>query len=47
MVESLNSILKQISKKYGENVAKIGADDLTVDGVLSLGSPMADYKVLV
>lgn len=43
MADSLNSVLKQISKKYGENVAKIGADDLTVDGILSLGSPMIDY----
>lgn len=43
MAENLSSILKSIAKKYGDNVAKIGADDLTVDGVLSLGSPMADY----
>lgn len=43
MADTLQSILKQIGKKYGENVAKIGADDLTVDGVLSFGSPMIDY----
>ena len=43
MAENLQSILKQITKKYGENVAKVGADDLTVDGVLSFGSPMIDY----
>lgn len=43
MAENLSSILKSIAKKYGDNVAKVGADDLTVDGVLSLGSPMADY----
>ena len=42
MADTLQSILKQIGKKYGENVAKIGADDLTVDGVLSFGSPMLD-----
>lgn len=40
---TLNSVLKDISKKYGENVAKFGAEDLTVDGVLSLGSPMVDF----
>lgn len=41
--KSLNEVLKGISKKYGEGVAKFGADDLTVDGMLSLGSPMLDY----
>ena len=40
---SLESVLKDITKKYGKNVAKIGADALVVDGVLSLGSPMIDY----
>ena len=40
---TLNSVLKNISKKYGDNVAKFGADDLTVDGILSLGSPMVDF----
>ena len=43
MASNLDSVLKSISKKYGNGVAKFGADDLTVDGVLSLGSPMADY----
>lgn len=43
MADNLQSILKQISKKYGENIAKIGADDLTVDGILSFGSPTIDY----
>ena len=42
-MSKLNDALKQITKKYGENVAKFGADALTVDGVLSLGSPSADY----
>ena len=41
--KSLDEVLKSISKKYGDNVAKFGADELTVDGVLSLGSPMIDY----
>lgn len=39
----LKSTLKALSKKYGENVVKIGCDDLTVDGILSLGSPSADF----
>lgn len=43
MSDSLNDVLKKISKKYGDNVAKFGADDLAVDGILSLGSPMIDY----
>lgn len=43
MTDSLNDVLKKISKKYGEGVAKFGADDLAIDGILSLGSPMIDY----
>lgn len=43
MADNLQSVLKQINKKFGDNIAKIGADDLTVDGVLSFGSPMLDY----
>ena len=41
--KSLNEVLKGLNKKFGENVVKVGAETLTVDGVLSLGSPMADY----
>ena len=40
---TLKGVLKDISKKYGDNVAKFGADHLEVDGILSLGSPMLDY----
>lgn len=40
---NLKETLKAISKKYGENVVKVGCDDLTVDGILSLGSPSADF----
>lgn len=40
---TLKGVLKDISKKYGDNVAKFGADNLEVDGILSLGSPMLDY----
>ena len=40
---TLNGVLRDISKKYGDNVAKFGADSLEVDGILSLGSPMLDY----
>lgn len=43
MADSLDSVLKKISKQYGDGIAKIGAEALEVDGVLSLGSPMADY----
>lgn len=42
-VESLESVLKSISKKFGDSVVKFGVDDLSVDGVLSLGSPSADF----
>lgn len=41
--KTLNEVLKSIEKKYGDNVAKFGAEDLSIDGVLSLGSPMIDY----
>ena len=43
-MSSLNEVLKDISKKFGENVVRIGVEDLTVDGVLSLGSPSADFS---
>lgn len=42
---TLNGVLKDISKKYGDNIARFGAEDLTVDGVLSLGSPMVDFCI--
>lgn len=41
--KTLDQVLKKISKDYGEGIAKYGADDLTVDGVLSLGSPTVDF----
>ena len=31
--KTLDEVLKGISKKYGDNVAKYGAEDLSVDGV--------------
>lgn len=43
MADSLDAVLKKISKQYGDNIAKVGAEALEVDGVLSLGSPMIDY----
>jgi len=43
MAESLQDVLKDIAKKYGENVIKTGVESLEVDGVLSLGSPSFDY----
>lgn len=42
---SLKDVLKNIKKSYGENVVKIGIDDLGVDGTLSLGSPSLDYAI--
>lgn len=44
-VLSLKDTLKNIKKKFGENVVKVGVDDLGVDGILSLGSPTFDYCV--
>lgn len=44
-MSTLNEVLKDISKKFGDNVVKIGVEDLTVDGVLSLGSPSADFSL--
>ena len=46
-MSDLNSVLKDISKKYGSGVAKFGADDLTVDGILSLvPETFADQYIL-
>ena len=42
-VSDLKSVLKNIAKQYGDNVVKIGCEDLAVDGILSLGSPSADF----
>lgn len=44
-VESLSDVIKSINKKFGDNVARVGAQDLTVDGVLSLGSPSLDFCI--
>ena len=41
--KTLKETLKSISKKYGENVVKIGVEALEIDGVLSLGSPSFDF----
>ena len=41
----LDNVLKDISKKYGENVVKEGVESLEVDGVLPLGSPRADFAL--
>ena len=40
--KTLDQVLKGIEKDYGKGIAKIGADALEVEGVLSLGSPMVD-----
>ena len=43
--KSLSDVLKNISKKYGDNVVKKGVDSLDVDGILSLGTPTFDFAV--
>ena len=43
--KSLSDVLKNISKKYGDNVVKRGVDSLDVDGILSLGTPTFDFAV--
>ena len=40
---TLQEILKKIAKTQGENVAKVGVEDLTSFGTLSLGSPGLDF----
>lgn len=41
----LNSVLKDIAKKFGDSVVKYNVDELVVDGILSLGSPSADFAI--
>lgn len=41
----LSEVLKKIQKEYGDSVVKVGVEDLSVDGILSLGSPSFDYCV--
>jgi recombination protein RecA len=43
--KSLTEILKRISKDQGAEVAKIGVEDLTQYGTLSLGSPGLDFCI--
>ena len=42
---TISDILKDIKKRYGETVVSVGAEDLRVDGVLSLGSPLLDFAI--
>ena len=41
--KSLAEILKDVNKTFGDTVAKVGVDDLTGNGTLSLGSPGFDF----
>lgn len=41
----LKSVLKSISKKYGDSVVKVGVEGLEVDGLLSLGTPSFDFCI--
>lgn len=40
---SVNDILKDINKKYGDNIMTIGVEDLTDYGTLSFGTPGLDF----
>lgn len=40
---SLEEAVKSIQKKFGDTVLKVGVESLEVDGLLSLGSPSADF----
>lgn len=40
---SLQDVLKKIKKEYGNEVVKVGVQDLAIDGILSLGSPSFDF----
>lgn len=40
---SLQDVLKKIKKEYGKEIVQVGVDELTVDGVLSLGTPSVDF----
>lgn len=42
-LETLDSVLKDINKRFGENVAKVGVPQLRESGTLSLGSPALDF----
>lgn len=41
--KDLSMVLKEINKKYGSSVARVGVQSLDSEGVLSLGSPSFDY----
>ena len=41
--ESLKEILKKVNKNFGDQIAKVGVEDLTLRGTLSLGSPGFDF----
>ena len=41
--KDLMATLKAINKKFGDNVMKVGVEDLTSYGTLSLGSPSFDF----
>lgn len=41
--DSIQDILKNVNKKYNDNVLTVGVEDLTSYGTLSLGSPGFDF----
>ena len=42
-LESVADILKEVNKKYNDQVLTVGVEDLTSYGTLSLGSPGFDF----
>lgn len=42
-IECLSDILKDVNKKFGQDVMTVGVEDLTNYGTLSLGSPGFDF----
>lgn len=44
-MSNLNEVLRAITKKFGDSVVKIGVEDLSCDGLISLGSPSADFAL--
>ena len=44
-LQSLQDVLKDINKKFGDNTARVGVDELTASGTLSFGSPSLDFCV--
>ena len=42
-IKSVQSIIKEINKKFGDTVTQVGVEDIRATGTLSLGTPGLDY----